>query len=130
MCKKCHFVSLSLIFKALETSKFRSTSIFFFSYRYERHLVFPKLFATKCSDFSNENMIFNADDRKQGTARRYLCNRLSDNVNIYTLEVSMNGFFIKGTNIITPYTEADCEMMMMQKTLFELFLKVSISFQT
>lgn len=83
-----------------------------FRYRYERHLVFPKLFASKCSDFSNENMIFNADDRKGGSARRYLCNRLSDNVNVYTLEVSMNGFFIKGTNVITPYTEADCKMMM------------------
>lgn len=57
-------------------------------------------------------MIFNADDRKQGSARRYLCNRLSDNVNVYTLEVSMNGFFIKGTNIITPYTEADCKMIL------------------
>ena len=54
-------------------------------------------------------MIFNADDRKQGTARRYLCNRLSENVNVYTLQVSMNGYFIKGTNISTPYTEADCK---------------------
>lgn len=54
-------------------------------------------------------MIFNADDRKQGTARRYLCNRLSENVNVYTLQVSMNGYFIKGTNIATPYTEADCK---------------------
>lgn len=56
------------------------------------------------SDFCNENMIFNADDRKQGTARRHLCNRLSDNVNIYTLEVSMNGYYIKvnyrGTELI------------------------------
>ena len=78
-------------------------------YRYERHLVFPKLFASKCSDFMNENMIFNADDRKSGTARRYLCNRLSDNVNIYTLEVSMSGYYIKGTNILTSYTESDCK---------------------
>lgn len=54
-------------------------------------------------------MIFNADDRKQGTARRYLCNRLSDNVNVYTLEVSMNGYYLKGTNIATSYTETDCK---------------------
>lgn len=79
------------------------------SYRYERHLVFPKLFASRCSDFHNDNMIFNADDRKQGTARRYLCNRLSENVNVYTLQVSMHGYYIKGTNIATPYTEADCK---------------------
>jgi hypothetical protein len=56
-------------------------------------------------------MIFNADDRKQGTARRYLCNRLSDNVNVYTLEVSMNGYLIKGTTIPTSYTEADCKFI-------------------
>lgn len=80
-------------------------------YRYERHLVFPKLFASKCSDFMNENMIFNADDRKSGTARRYLCNRLSDNVNIYSLEVSMSGYYIKGTNILTSYTESDCNFL-------------------
>jgi hypothetical protein len=86
------------------------TFLFFISsYRYERHLVFPKLFASRCADFQNDNMIFNADDRKQGTARRYLCNRLSENVNVYTLQVSMNGYFIKGTNIATPYTEADCK---------------------
>lgn len=96
------------------------------SYRYERHLVFPKLFASKCGDFSNENMIFNADDRKGGTARRYLCNRLSDNVNVYTLEVSMNGFYIKGTNNITPYTEADCEMM--TRRLFSLSGMISTNF--
>jgi hypothetical protein len=54
-------------------------------------------------------MIFNADDRKQGSARRYLANRLSENVNIYTLQVYMNGYHMKGTNTPTPYTEADCE---------------------
>jgi len=57
-------------------------------------------------------MVFNADDRKQGTTRRYLCNRLNENVNVYTLEVSMNGYTIKGTNFITPYTEADCNLML------------------
>lgn len=62
-------------------------------------------------------MIFNADDRKQGTARRYLCNRLSENVNVYTLQVSMNGYFIKGTNIATPYTEADCKELKKKKEI-------------
>lgn len=75
-------------------------------------------------------MIFNADDRKQGTARRYLCNRLSDNVNIYTLEVSMNGFFIKGTNIVTPYTEADCEMMMRTNSFPRMISAYFFNFQT
>lgn len=93
----------------MEITPFNPNPFFYnLSYRYERHLVFPKLFSTKCADFSNENMIFNADDRKQGTARRYLCNRLSDNVNSYTLEVSMNGYYIKGTTVVH-YTEADCK---------------------
>ncbi|KFB40630.1 AGAP001814-PA-like protein [Anopheles sinensis] len=74
-------------------------------YRYERHLVFPKLFATKCEDFCQEHMMFNADDRKSGTARRYFVEALSDIVNTYTLEVSMCGYFLNGTNILTPYTE-------------------------
>uniref|UniRef100_A0A182MTY9 Peptidase M14 domain-containing protein n=1 Tax=Anopheles culicifacies TaxID=139723 RepID=A0A182MTY9_9DIPT len=74
-------------------------------YRYERHLVFPKLFATKCEDFCQEHMMFNADDRKSGTARRNFVEALSDNVNTYTLEVSMCGYFLNGTNILTQYTE-------------------------
>ncbi|XP_049286539.1 cytosolic carboxypeptidase 6 isoform X1 [Anopheles funestus] len=77
-------------------------------YRYERHLVFPKLFATKCEDFCQEHMMFNADDRKSGTARRYFVEALSDNVNTYTLEVSMCGYFLNGTNILTQYTEDGC----------------------
>ncbi|XP_050083944.1 cytosolic carboxypeptidase 6 isoform X2 [Anopheles aquasalis] len=74
-------------------------------YRYERHLVFPKLFATKCEDFCQEHMMFNADDRKCGTARRNFVEALSDNVNTYTLEVSMCGYYLNGTNILTQYTE-------------------------
>ncbi|XP_049535259.1 cytosolic carboxypeptidase 6 [Anopheles darlingi] len=74
-------------------------------YRYERHLVFPKLFATKCEDFCQEHMMFNADDRKSGTARRNFVEALSDNVNTYTLEVSMCGYYLNGTNILTQYTE-------------------------
>lgn len=53
-------------------------------------------------------MLFNADDRKQGSARRFCCERLSDTVNSYTLEVSMCGFYVKGTDILTQYTEEGC----------------------
>ncbi|XP_038115746.1 cytosolic carboxypeptidase 6 isoform X2 [Culex quinquefasciatus] len=74
-------------------------------YRYERHLVFPKLFASKCEDFCQEHMMFNADDRKSGTARRYFVDALSDNVNTYTLEVSTCGYYLNDTNILTQYTE-------------------------
>ncbi|EAT34582.1 AAEL013187-PA, partial [Aedes aegypti] len=74
-------------------------------YRYERHLVFPKLFASKCEDFCQEHMMFNADDRKSGTARRFFVEALSDNVNTYTLEVSMCGYYLNDTNVLTQYTE-------------------------
>lgn len=55
-------------------------------YRYERHLVFPRLLAAKCHDFNPDNLIFNADDRKAGTTRRFMCENLPDSVNAYTLE--------------------------------------------
>ncbi|XP_055604992.1 cytosolic carboxypeptidase 6 [Uranotaenia lowii] len=74
-------------------------------YRYERHLVFPKLFASKCEEFSQDHMMFNADDRKSGTARRYFADALSDNVNTYTLEVSMCGYYLNDSNVLTQYTE-------------------------
>ena len=41
-------------------------------YRYERHVVFPKMMAQNCKDFSKENTIYNADEEKEGTARRYI----------------------------------------------------------
>ncbi|XP_031625666.1 cytosolic carboxypeptidase 6 isoform X2 [Contarinia nasturtii] len=74
-------------------------------YRYERHLVFPKLLSSKAADFSN--MMFNADERKSGSARRFCCEKLSDSVNAYTLEISMCGYQLKGTQIIAQYTEDD-----------------------
>lgn len=78
-------------------------------YRYERHLVFPRLLAAKCHDFAPENMIFNADDRKGGTARRFFCENLPDTVNAYTFNVSMSGYHIKNTKIFTQYTEEGCK---------------------
>lgn len=77
-------------------------------YRYERHLVFPKLFSTKCEDFSLDNMMFNADDKKSGTARRFFCENLSDSINAYSLEVSMCGYYLDGNSILTQYTEDGC----------------------
>lgn len=79
-------------------------------YRYERHLVFPKLLSSKTSDFATENMMFNADERKNGSARRFCCEKLTDSVNAYTLEISMCGYRLKGTQIIAQYTEDDCRL--------------------
>lgn len=77
-------------------------------YRYERHLVFPKLLSTNSDDFEQQNMMFNADERKTGSARRFCCERLSDTLNSYTLEISMCGYYVKGTRILAQYTDDGC----------------------
>ncbi len=47
-------------------------------YRYERHLVFPKILAQNCpEDFSHENTIYNSNPQKAGTARRHFASALS-----------------------------------------------------
>ena len=40
-------------------------------YRYERHIVFPKMLAQNMPDFSQAQTFYNADLEKEGTARRY-----------------------------------------------------------
>ncbi|XP_058978180.1 cytosolic carboxypeptidase 6 isoform X1 [Musca domestica] len=74
-------------------------------YRYERHLVFPRLFAGNAPDYAANNMIFNADEKKSGCARRFCCERLSDTVNAYTLEISMGGHYLKDGKTVAAYTE-------------------------
>lgn len=78
-------------------------------YRYERHLVFPKLLSANAEDWVQEHMMFNADDRKSGSCRRFCCERLNDMVNTYSLEVSMFGQYLKGTSTVVPYSEDGCE---------------------
>lgn len=53
-------------------------------------------------------MMFNADDKKSGTARRFFCENLSDSINAYSLEVSMCGYYLDGNSILTQYTEDGC----------------------
>ncbi|KAG5893192.1 hypothetical protein JTB14_016468 [Gonioctena quinquepunctata] len=74
-------------------------------YRYERHILFPKLLASTSDDYISENTMFNSDVNKIGTARRYLCSFLSDKVNCYTFEVSIFGYKVKGSEVTLPYTE-------------------------
>ncbi|KAL3289386.1 hypothetical protein HHI36_022816 [Cryptolaemus montrouzieri] len=74
-------------------------------YRYERHILFPKLLSASAIDYAKENTMFNADTLKNGTARRYLCCALSSKVNSYTLEVSFHGYKLKESDFIIPYTE-------------------------
>lgn len=71
--------------------------------------MFPKLLSSKTADFAAENMMFNADEKKNGSARRFCCEKLSDTVNAYTLETSMCGYQLKGTQIVAQYTEDDCK---------------------
>lgn len=78
-------------------------------YRYERHLVFPRLFNTNAKDFVPEHMMFNADERKAGSARRFCCDRLSDTVNAYTLQISMGGYYLKDKTTVALYNEEGCK---------------------
>ena len=74
-------------------------------YRYERHIVFPKILAQNCEDFNATNTIYNADCKKSGSVRRHMTTYLSHEVNTYTLEVSLLGFEDKEKRQIIPYTD-------------------------
>ncbi|XP_063980792.1 cytosolic carboxypeptidase 6 isoform X2 [Diachasmimorpha longicaudata] len=74
-------------------------------YRYERHIVLPKLLAQHAEDYDSGNTMYNQDPHKMGTARRYLCSILSEHVNCYTIQVSMYGYCRTGTPELLPYTE-------------------------
>lgn len=91
-------------------------------YRYERHLVFPKLLSSNADDFALDNMMFNADERKSGSLRRYSCDKLSDTVNAYTIEVSMSGFLLKDTQLIVHYNEDGCILFVTFFVYFSLFM--------
>lgn len=93
-------------------------------YRYERHLVFPRLFASNAPDYVAEHTMFNADERKSGSLRRYCCERLSDTVNAYTLEVSMAGHYLRDGKTIALYNEDGCKWCILCirfKSLLRLF---------
>lgn len=77
-------------------------------YRYERHIVFPKLLSSVADDYSQANTMYNADLKKMGTARKYLCSILSDTVNCYSFQISFYGYHIKESEITVPYTEESC----------------------
>ena len=74
-------------------------------YRYERHIVFPKILAQNCEDFNSSNTIYNADQKKSGSVRRHMTSYLSDEVNTYTIEVSLLGYEDKEKRQIIPYTD-------------------------
>lgn len=77
-------------------------------YRYERHIVFPKLLSSTADDYAQANTMFNADLNKAGTARRYFCSVLSDSVNCYSFQISVFGYQMKNSELTIPYTEESC----------------------
>lgn len=77
-------------------------------FRYERHIVFPKLLASICDDYAPQNSMFNADPSKIGTARRHFCTALSNKVNSYSYEVSFFNYKLKDTDSYVTYTEDGC----------------------
>ena len=79
-------------------------------YRFERHILFPKLLAQNCPDYELSNCMYNADGEKEGTLRRFLCNEIGEATNVYSIEASMYGFATDDKeNPVRPYTEEDCE---------------------
>jgi hypothetical protein len=93
-------------------------------FRNERHIVFPKMLAQNCMDYSSENTMYNKDTDKAGTARRLLSNIIqSENTNVYSLEVSMYGYKPdQKTDKIVPYTEENCKTDKMGRVNSRLFL--------
>ncbi|XP_023245193.1 cytosolic carboxypeptidase 6 [Copidosoma floridanum] len=77
-------------------------------YRYERHIVIPKLISQLADDYEPFRTMYNQDSYKESTARRYIRSIVSEHVNCYTLHVSMYGYTRKGTSSILPYTEESC----------------------
>lgn len=59
-------------------------------YRYERHILYPKLLAQNIADFVVDNTMYNRDVLKAGTTRRHFYNYLPS-TNCYTLEISFYG---------------------------------------
>ena len=56
-------------------------------YRFERHMVLPKILAQNCPDYSLDNTFYDCDESKEGTSRRHLHAALSENVDAYSFEV-------------------------------------------
>lgn len=60
-------------------------------YRYERHIVFPKLLSQNCPDFAQNQTIYNADLEKEGTTRRW--KDIAASVEIFKKRDILCGYF-------------------------------------
>lgn len=83
----------------------------------------PKLLAQHAEDYDAGNTMYNQDSHKSGTARRYLCSILNEQVNCYTIQVSMYGYYKKSTpGILFPYTEESCILFHRYFNLIGLYI--------
>jgi hypothetical protein len=74
-------------------------------YRFERHIVFPKILSQNCFDFNQENTIYNRSTEKEGTSRHYYCSSSTSEANSYTIEVSVLGYMDPETDSLVTYTD-------------------------
>ncbi|RZF37316.1 hypothetical protein LSTR_LSTR005648 [Laodelphax striatellus] len=74
-------------------------------FRYERHIVFPKLLAQNTDGYESCNTMYNRDVNKAGSSRRVLCDVLKDSVNCYSLIVSYHGYKHPNVPGVHYYTE-------------------------
>ena len=86
-------------------------------FRNERHIVFPKMLAQNCKDFSSTNTMYNKDTEKLGTARLHLPSIIeNENTNVYSLEMSMLGYRPyskdKTSEKTIAYTEDHCRIVL------------------
>ncbi|KAE8749703.1 hypothetical protein FOCC_FOCC003690 [Frankliniella occidentalis] len=85
-------------------------------YRFERHIVYPKLLAQNAEDFNSLDTMYNRDPKKAGTARRYLCATLKDSVNCYTLFASLHGYRRDSPPYFLNYSEEGCILFLCQRS--------------
>ncbi|OXA52511.1 Cytosolic carboxypeptidase 6 [Folsomia candida] len=101
-------------------------------YRFERHILFPKLLAHNAEDYNPSHTMYNRDPNKAGTARRHLCEILRNTVNVYTMEVSYFGYTQALSNAIITYNE-DGYLRLgrnLARTFFEYYKATGIIPQT
>ncbi|XP_045026348.1 cytosolic carboxypeptidase 6 isoform X2 [Daphnia magna] len=73
--------------------------------RFERHLLFGKIYSQTVEDFCMGNCMYNKDNLKAGTARRYLSHAVKEHVNVYSFFISMMGFQLPNSTDIHLYDE-------------------------
>ncbi|XKL65279.1 hypothetical protein PGB90_008699 [Kerria lacca] len=72
-------------------------------YRHERHTLFPKLLSHNIDGYEPTYCMFNRDNRKKGSCRRFFSN-LKDTINCYSIYASFHDHRI-GRNIVRTFSD-------------------------